>query len=146
VTIGEAYAALGLDPSTATPDEARSRFRDLIRSNHPDGKPSHEQARANEKTRLIVEACALLRSEGFPRVMAGRHHTPEPNGLCYHRPSPGEAASADPFTWFDEMWRECAPVNLGGAASLGLQSVRVALGAWTIGWQLVYGVKRKGRR
>src|SRR5450631_3811834 len=69
VTIGQAYDTLGLDASSTTPDEARSRFRDLIRSNHPDGKPSHEEALANETTRVIVEACTLLRTNGFPRLM-----------------------------------------------------------------------------
>jgi len=64
VTIGQAYDTLGLDASSTTPDQARSRFRDLIRSNHPDGKPSHEQARANETTCVTVEACTLLRTKG----------------------------------------------------------------------------------
>jgi hypothetical protein len=70
VTIGQAYDTLGLDASSTTPDEARLRFRDLIHLNHPDGKPSHEQALPNETTRVIFEACTLLRTKGFPRLMA----------------------------------------------------------------------------
>jgi hypothetical protein len=101
VTIGEAYGLLGLDASSTTPDEAQGRFRDLIRANHPDGKPSREQARANETTRAIVEAYNLLRNEGFPRLAKA-----ETTGSHYERQAAAPQQSADPLAWVDEVWRE----------------------------------------
>jgi hypothetical protein len=132
VTIGQAYDTLGLDASSTTPDEARSRFRELIRSNHPDGKPSHEQARANETTRVIVEACSLLRTQGFPRVMARA----DARGLRYERQTAAEPLSADPLAWVDEVLRESVRSYLVGVVSLAF-GVRFALGAWTMGWQIL---------
>jgi hypothetical protein len=102
VTIGQAYDTLGLDASSTTPDEARSRFRDLIRSNHPDGKPSHEQARANETTRVIVEACTLLRTKGFPRLMAP-NRAADLSAPRYERSATEEPESTDPLAWLDEV-------------------------------------------
>jgi hypothetical protein len=128
VTIGQAYDTLGLDAST-TPDEARSRFRELIRSNHPDGKPSHEQARANETTRVIVEACTLLRTRGFPLVVVCNRTAEEPE-------------SANPLAWLDEVWRECVRSNLICAMSPAF-GVRFALGAWTMGWKTMFGKRGK---
>jgi hypothetical protein len=132
VTIREAYATLGLDASSTTPDEARSRFRELIRSNHPDGKPSHQQARANETTRVIVEACTLLRMQGFPREIAGA----EARGLRYERQAVSEPESADPLAWVDDVLRESLRSYLAGVVSLAF-GVRIALGAWTIGYQMM---------
>jgi hypothetical protein len=137
VTIGQAYDTLGLDASSTTPDEARSRFRDLIRSNHPDGKPSHEQARANEMTRVIVEACTLLRTKGFPRLMA-RNRAADLSAPRYERSAAVEPESADPLAWLDEVWRECACSNLVCLVSPAF-GVRSALDAWTKGWALMWG-------
>jgi hypothetical protein len=132
VTIREAYAALGLDASSTTPDEARSRFRELIRSNHPGGKPSHEQARANETTRITVEACTLLRTQGFPRVMARA----DASGLRHERQTAAEPESADPLAWVDVVLRESTCSYLVGVVSLAF-GVRFALGAWAMGWQIM---------
>jgi hypothetical protein len=125
VTVEQAYGTLGLDASSTTPDAARSRFRELIRLHHPDGKPSFEQARANESTRVIVEACALLRMRGFPgtAVVNGAASVTEP---------------ADPLAWVDDFWRECAHGNLGYIASPAF-TVRCAFGAWAMCWQLIWG-------
>jgi hypothetical protein len=131
VTIQEAYAELGLDASSATPNDARSRFRELIRAHHPDGKPPQEQALANETTRVIVEACALLRMEGFPRLVAGTH----PNGLRYEQQA-GIEPGADPLAWVDDVLRDSLRNYLIGAASLAF-GVRFAVGAWTMGWQIM---------
>jgi hypothetical protein len=141
VTIGQAYDTLGLDASSTTPDEARSRFRDLIRSNHPDGKPSHEQARANETTRVIVEACTLLRTKGFPRLMA-RNRTADLSAPRYERSAAVEPESADPLAWLDEVWRECVCSNLVCLLSPAF-GVRLALDAWTMGWAIMWGDLRK---
>jgi hypothetical protein len=132
VTIREAYVTLGLDASSTTPDEVRLRFRELVRSNHPDGKPSHQQARANETTRVIVEACALLRRQGFPREIAGT----EARGLRYEQQAVVEPASADPLAWVDDVLRESLRSYLTGVVSLSF-GVRFALGAWTIGYQMM---------
>jgi hypothetical protein len=137
VTIGQAYDTLGLDASSTTPDEARSRFRDLIRSNHPDGKPSHEQARANETTRVIVEACTLLRTKGFPRLVA-RNGAADLSAPRYERSVAVEPQSADPLAWLDEVWRECVCSNLVCLVSPAF-GVRFALDAWTMGWAFLWG-------
>jgi hypothetical protein len=105
VTIGEAYALLGLDVSSAIPDEVRERFRVLIRANHPDGKPSHQQALANETTRAIVEAYTLLCNEGFPRLL-GSKRAVDATGPRYKRHAASQAESTDPLAWVDEVWRE----------------------------------------
>ena len=140
MTVQQAYATLGLDASSTAPDEVRSRFRDLIRLNHPDGKPSHEQARANETTCAIVEACALLRLEGFPRVTA-RDWTADASGLRYEPPSPAEPESAGPFAWLDEMQRECVrSIVCIVSPAFG---VRFALGAWTTAWGIIWAQPRK---
>jgi hypothetical protein len=137
MTIGQAYGTLGLDASSTTPDEARSRFRDLIRLHHPDGKPSGEQALANEATRVIVEACTLLRMTGFPRPATGSSGA-ETSGPRYERATVSEPQSADPVAWVDDVWRECIRGNLGDIASPAF-TVRCALGAWTVGWQFIWG-------
>jgi DnaJ domain len=139
VTIGQAYDTLGLDASS-TSDEARSRFRELMRSNHPDGKPSHEQERANETTRVIVEACTLLRTKGFPLVVVC-NGTAEASGSRYERQAAAEPESADRLAWLD-VWRECVCSNLVCVMSPAF-GVRFALGAWTMGWETVFGNRSK---
>jgi hypothetical protein len=134
VTISEAYATLGLDASSTTPDEARSRFRDLIRSNHPDGKPSHEHAQANDTTRVIVEACVVLRAAGFLHVMAG-NRTADAGGRRNERTT-DEAHSSELYAWLDELWRECFRGNLICFAP-PLFSIRFSLEAWTMGWEIM---------
>jgi hypothetical protein len=141
VTIGQAYDTLGLDASSTTPDEARSRFRELIRSNHPDGKPSHEQARANETTRVIVEACTLLRTRGFPLVVVCGP-TATASGSRYERQAAPEPESADPLAWLDDVWGECVRSNLVCVMSPAF-GVRFALGAWTMGWETMFGKRSK---
>jgi hypothetical protein len=136
VTIGQAYDTLGLDASSTTPDETRSRFRDLIRSNHPDGKPSEEQVRANETTRVIVEACTLLRTKGFPRLVA-RNGATDLGAPRYERSAAVEPQSADPLAWLDEVWRECVCSNLVCLVSPAF-GVRLALDAWTMGWAIMW--------
>jgi hypothetical protein len=136
VTIRDAYSVLGLDASS-TPDEVRLRFRELIRSNHPDGKPSYEQARASETTRAIVEACALLRTQGFPRVVTGSCSAAA-GGLRYRRQTPAEPHSADLFAWIDELWRECVCSNLVCVAS-PVFGVRLTLGGWAMVWEIMWG-------
>jgi hypothetical protein len=128
VTIRQAYATLGLDASSTTPDQLRSRFRTLIRLNHPDGKPSQEQVRANETTCAIVEACGLLRARGFAGVTA--------------RNSRADAGGPDPFAWFDEMQREYVRSSLLYVVSPAF-AVRFALGAWTMGWEIMWAGPRK---
>jgi hypothetical protein len=139
VTIGEAYDTLGLDASSTTPNQARSRFRELIRSNHPDGKPSHEQALANETTRVIVEACTLLRTKAFPLV-AVSNRAADATGSRYEREAAAEHESAYPHAWLDDVWGECIRSTLVFAMSPAF-CVRFALGAWTMGWETVF-VKR----
>ena len=136
VTIREAYSVLGLEASS-TADEVRLRFRELIRSNHPDGKPSYEQARANETTRAIVEACIVLRTQGFPRVVAGSRDT-SASGLRCRQQTPAEPHSADIFVWFDELWRECVSSNLVCVVSPAF-GVRLTLGAWATVWEIMWG-------
>lgn len=138
MTVPEAYAALGLDPSSTTPDDARSRFRELIRSNHPDGRPSHERAHANEATRVIVEACTLLRVQGFPRITACAHT----GGLRYERQAVGEAPSADPLAWVDDVLRESLRGYLVGVVSLAF-GFQYLLGAWTMGYRITRRDPRK---
>jgi hypothetical protein len=138
VTIQQAYSVLGLDASSTTPDEVRLRFRELVRSNHPDGKPSYEQARANETTRLIVEACTLLRTQGFPRGMA-RSRSAAASGLRYQRQAAAEPQSADLFVWIDELWRECVCGDLVCVVSPAF-GVRLTLGSWTLGWEIMWKI------
>ena len=57
----EAYALLGLDPRHANADDVRARFRTLVRAHHPDTAGPERAAQANETTRRLVEAYALLR-------------------------------------------------------------------------------------
>jgi hypothetical protein len=130
VTIRQAYSVLGLDPASTTPIEVRLRFRELIRTHHPDGKLSNEQAQANETTRLIIEACSLLRTQGFPRGMA-RSRSAAASGLRYQRQAtaePQSAESADRFAWIDELWRECVCGNLVCVVAPAF-SLRLTLGA-----------------
>jgi curved DNA-binding protein CbpA len=134
MTIREAYAVLGLDASSATPDEARSRFRQLIRSNHPDGKPTPDRAQANETTRTIVEACTLLRVQGFPRLTLTAFA--DSRGPHYQRQAVAEPESADPLAWVDDALRESVHSCLVGVVSLTF-GVRFMLGAWTIGYQMM---------
>lgn len=140
MTVPQAYATLGLDSSSTTPEEARSRFRNLIRLNHPDGKPSHEQARANETTCAIVEACTVLRAAGLPRAKA-RNGAADASGRRYAQPPLAEPESADPFAWLDEMQRECVRsivCVMSPAFGVGL-----ALGAWTMAWEIMWAQPRK---
>ena len=138
MTVREAYAALGLDESNATPDQVRSRFRELIRSNHPDGKPPHERAQANEATRVIVEACTLLRVEGVPRITA----CAQSGGLRYEPQAVAESASADPLAWVDDVLRESLRGYLVGVASLAF-SFQFVLGAWTMGYRIMRSDARR---
>jgi len=105
LTIDEAYALLGLDPRSTAPNQARERFRDLIRANHPDGKPLPEQAEANQTTRLLIEAYALLRTEGFPRSVRSRRYATS-GGVGYEPQAATQPEPADPLAWVDEVWRE----------------------------------------
>ena len=61
MTTGEAYAVLGLDPARASADDVRARFRTLVRANHPDRAAPERVTQANEATRRLVEAYAVLR-------------------------------------------------------------------------------------
>jgi hypothetical protein len=131
MTVREAYAALGLDPSLTTPNDVRSRFRELIRANHPDGKLSHEQADANEATRVIVEACMLLRRQGIPRITAG-----VAGGGLYERQAVAEGSSADPLAWVDDLLRESLRGYLVGVMSLTF-GVQYLLTAWTFGYRIM---------
>ena len=139
MTIGQAYATLGLDASSATPDAARTRFRDLIRSNHPDGKPTHEQALANEKTRTLIEACTLLRLNGFLSSACGGRGQVGSSRLG-RVPATGREP-VDPFAWLDDVWRECVRGNVAGLAS-PLVSVGLVWHAWAVGCALLYGRRR----
>ncbi|MGD0471849.1 MAG: hypothetical protein ABSB70_01365 [Candidatus Velthaea sp.] len=132
MTIAEAYGALGLDASKATPDQVRSRFRELIRLNHPDGKPANERAHANEVTRVIVEACKLLRVEGVPRITA----CTQAGGLRYERQAVAEPACADPLAWVDDVLRESLRGYLVGVVSLAF-SFQFVLGTWAMGYRIM---------
>ncbi len=134
MTIPEAYATLGLDASSTSPDEARSRFRELIRSNHPDGRPSHEQAQANEVTRVIVEACVVLRAAGFLRVTAGRSCAD--SGARYEKRVSDGANSAELHAWADELWRQCAGAQLIWFTS-SLCCIGFSLNTLTMGWEIM---------
>jgi hypothetical protein len=137
VTIRQAYSVLGLDASSTTPDEIRLRFRELIRLNHPDGRPSHEQAGANERTRAIVEACSLLRTQELLRETSARRSSADA-GFRRRAETSQEPTFAEVFGWIDELWRECLSGNLVYAASPAF-GLRVTLGAWAIGWELMWG-------
>jgi len=143
VTIADAYSALGLDASSATPEQARTRFRDLIRANHPDGKPSHEQVQANEATRLLVEAYTSLRREGFPRVVA-RKRKQDASGPDYERQAAPEPEPADPLAWLDETWRENvrrSPPEVAIAKAI-LRAFWWAIGGAALAWlgvRVVFG-------
>jgi hypothetical protein len=128
---------LGLDPASTTHNEVRLRFRELIRSHHPDGKLSYEQARANETTRLIIEACSLLRPQGFPREMA-RSRSAAASGLRSQRQAAVEPQSADLFAWIDDLWREGVCGNLVCFVTPAF-TVRLTLGAWALGWKILWG-------
>jgi len=132
MTVREAYGALGLDPSATTPHDVRLRFRELIRSNHPDAKPAYEQAEANEATRVIVEACTLLRRQGIPLIAA----VPGGDGLRYERQAVAESASADPLAWVDDVLRESLRGYLIGVMSLTF-GVQYLLTAWTFGYRIM---------
>jgi hypothetical protein len=124
VTVVEAYDVLGLDGARASADEIRARFRDLIRANHPDRAPLDQKARANEVTRTLVEAYALLRERGYPRVdrTAGT--------WSYEPQEEPMASTADPFAWVEELWRDGvrrgAPENAVTSAVLGAASRSIA--------------------
>jgi hypothetical protein len=137
VTAREAYAALGLDASATTPDQARSRFRELVRAHHPDGKPSHEQAGANEATRTLIEACTLLRTQGFPRITSYANA----GALRYECQAVAEPASADPLAWLDDAMRESIRTYLVGVMTLTF-GVQFMFGAWTMGRR---AARRDGR-
>ena len=104
----------------------------LIRANHPDGKLSHEQADANEATRVIVEACTLLRRQGIPRITAGVSG----GGFRYERQAVAEGASADPLGWVDDLLRESLRGYLIGVMSLTF-GVQYLLTAWTFGYRMM---------
>ncbi len=141
MTIAQAYATLGLDAFSVTPDTARSRFRYLIRSNHPDGKPPHEQALANEKTLAIIEACVLLRKSGFLGAgMCGRAGVVDRFGA--ERMAASGPQLADPLEWLDDVWRECVRGNVTAFAS-PLMSVALVWSAWATGWPFMEGRRRK---
>jgi hypothetical protein len=98
LNIEEAYAALGLDGTRTSANDTRARFRALVRAQHPDGKPAAEQARATEATRRVIEAFALLRAAGFPRVVRGAAHATQR--------APHDVVTDDPLSWLDEAWRD----------------------------------------
>ncbi len=107
MTIRQAYAALGLDGTSAAPGDVRVRFRDLVRAHHPDRAPPGEQERANETTRLLVEAYSVLRRSGYPRVpRASREGTAAGEAVLDEPQPPVEVGAADPLAWVDEVWRE----------------------------------------
>lgn len=91
MTIADAYKVLGLDPSRTTREEARARFHDLIRANHPDRKPSHERPRANEVTLRIIEAYGRLQDADSESLARGsrskRKHSRSAARVAYHDPS-----------------------------------------------------------
>ena len=61
MTTDEAYAVLGLDPRYAGAGDVRDRFRTLVRAHHPDRATPERITQANETTRRLVEAYAVLR-------------------------------------------------------------------------------------
>jgi hypothetical protein len=122
MTIHQAYLTLGLDAS-ATSEEVGCRFRTLVRASHPDGKPSHEEALANEKTRILVEACFLIRAKKLDNIGALGSY---------------QDASVDSFAWIDEAWRECIDTSFVCVVS-PVFGLRMMLGAWSMGWGFVFG-------
>jgi hypothetical protein len=119
MTTLQAYSVLGLELS-ATPDEIRLRFWDLMRSNHPDVKPSHEQILANEKTLIIIQACRSIQAQNMKPSLSYRYRD--------HRLS-------DSFTWIDEVWNECIDMSLVCPAF----GIRMMFGAWAMGWNFMFG-------
>lgn len=137
MTIRQAYSVLGLDPLSTSSDEIRLRFRELVRSNHPDGKPSHEQAQANERTRAIVEACSFLRAQGVLRE-ATRPRGAAAGGVRWRQETTAEPLIADIFGWVDELWRECVGANMAYVVS-PLFGVRLTLAAWAASCEFMRG-------
>ncbi len=131
MTVREAYKTLGLDPTSATPEDARTRFRALIRAHHPDGKPADDQARANELTRTIIEACAVLRAHGMLRVggAPARAAASAASGTAAGR----DGGLDDSFGWIDDLFREFAR---GNAMSVMWPAVGmlVSFDVWMAGW------------
>ena len=70
MTQREAYAVLDLDPARANADDVRIRFRTLVRTHHPDFAVPERQAQANEATRRLVEAYAVLRDPAREPLVA----------------------------------------------------------------------------
>jgi hypothetical protein len=138
VTVLEAYEILGLDGARASADETRARFRDLIRANHPDRAPRERQARANERTRALVEAYTFLRERGYPRV-----DRTLPAGW-YEPPEEPEEAPAQPSGAVRAAWCSFGAlalltlgiVVLGGAVIAG-QWIAIALG---VVW-IIFGIR-----
>jgi DnaJ domain len=106
MTVVEAYRVLGLDGTRASADEVRARFRDLLFANHPDRAPLDRQARANEATRMLVEAYAYLRERGHPRVHERLEAVDVVPESSYEPQETPEEAPDDPFAWVEELWRE----------------------------------------
>lgn len=105
MTIARAYATLGLDAARASADEVRARFRDLILANHPDRAPLDRQARANEKTRELVEAYTFLRERGYPRVQKTIDRVSTAAEWSYEPQEQPEEPPTDRFAWVEEVWR-----------------------------------------
>jgi hypothetical protein len=94
--------------------------------------PRTSERTRTKPTRVIVEACKLLRVEGVPRITA----CTQAGGLRYERQAVAEPASADPLAWIDDVLRESLRGYLVGVVSLAF-SFQFVLGAWTMGYRIM---------
>ncbi len=91
MTILEAYATLGLEPTAATPDIVRATFRRLVLTSHPDVfQDAAEKQRAHERFVRLRLAFEMLRDAGFPRPASS-----EAPGAAWENAQRGESRKSD---------------------------------------------------
>ncbi len=147
------YQILGVGRS-ASADEIRSAYRDLVKKHHPDLFPTAgEKARATEKLRQINEAYAVLRNakrrQRYDQESVEKSRTPPRAPGASNRPQPSRPARQGqprrkPIKipkvqlHFSKKWAGCSLV--AAAVILVLiyagQSVPRLITAWTL-WEKV---------
>lgn len=88
MTLVEAYRMLGIDPATARRETVTRRYRELVKTIHPDVRPPGDHDRATAELQRVNEAYAAVRDSGFPSVTTVRPAPPPPSGprMPYGRP------------------------------------------------------------
>jgi hypothetical protein len=138
VNLYTAYETLGFDSSRSSPDAVRSAFRALILKNHPDVfQEASDKVRANERTRLIVEAFQALKAAGFPRLTS------------YAASEQASTAAAAP-TWqpqhdegdeeFDRWERSLFEAMYAGSIKRSGHAGTLAKTLWMGLWGLAWGI------